>query len=350
MFYIIHDDHVGEVFRKLLTEKMQQGVRVYFLYDGLGSLSLSSRYLQELRQAGAHVSSFNERNGVSKYLHINFRNHRKILIIDGLKAFVGSLNLGREYLGEDESMGYWRDTHVMLQGPSVQATQGVFVKDWYWSVGEIPELNWLVQRAETVCNSTIQDCHKTLGTAAHCNQNILLLDTGPADEKPACSLFICALINQAKSRVWIASPYFVPDAEVINALKNAALRGVDIRLILPEKYDKYFVYLTSFAYYRELKGYNIKIYRYTKGFSHQKVILIDDNLAAVGTMNLDNRSIHLNFEIMAYVADSDFNQQVACMLEYDFKNCFMDSIKGFEQRPFWFKAISRIFYLLSPVL
>lgn len=349
-FYIIHDDHVGEAFRKLLTDKMQQGVRVYFLYDGLGSLSLSSRYLQELRQAGAHVSSFNERKGISKYLHINFRNHRKILIIDGLKAFVGGLNLGREYLGEDESMGYWRDTHVMLQGPSVQATQGVFVKDWYWSVGEVPELNWLVQRAETVCKSTTQDSEKTLDAAAHCNQHIMLLDTGPADEKPICSLFICALINQAKSRVWIASPYFVPDAEVINALKNAALRGVDIRLMLPEKSDKYFIYLTSFAYYRELKGYNIKIYRYTKGFSHQKVFLIDDNLAGVGTMNLDNRSIYLNFEIMAYVADPGFNQQVAAMLEYDFKNCFMDSIDGFEQRPFWFKAISRIFYLLSPIL
>ena len=349
-FYIIHDDHVGEAFRKILTEKMQQGVRVYFLYDALGSYRLSSRYIQELRQAGAQVSSFNEAEWVSKYLHINFRNHRKILIIDGLKAFVGGLNLGQEYLGEDESMGYWRDTHVMLEGPSVQVTQAVFVKDWYWSVGEIPELNWVVKSAESVEKNTIQTSDKSLEQAAHCNQNIMILDTGPADEKPVCSLFICALINQAKSRVWIASPYFVPDAEVINALKNAALRGVDIRLILPEKYDKYFVYLTSFAYYRELQGYNIKIFRYTKGFSHQKVILVDDNLAGVGTVNLDNRSIYLNFEIMAYVADSEFNQQVADMLEYDFKNCFQDTINDFEQRPFWFKAISRVFYLLSPVL
>lgn len=349
-FYIIHDDHVGETFRKILTKKLHQGVRVYFLYDGLGSYRLSSRYIQELRQAGAHVSSFNERKGISKYLHINFRNHRKILVIDGLKAFVGGLNLGREYLGEDESMGYWRDTHVMLEGPSVQATQGVFIKDWYWSVGQVPELNWVVKSAETVCNNKIPIKNKDAQQPSCCNQNILLLDTGPADEKPVCSLFICALINQAKSRVWIASPYFVPDAEVINALKNAALRGVDIRLILPEKYDKYFVYLTSFAYYRELQGYNIKIFRYTKGFSHQKVILVDDNLAGVGTVNLDNRSIYLNFEIMAYVADQEFNEQVAYMLEYDFKNCFQDTINNFEQRPFWFKAISRVFYLMSPVL
>ena len=339
-FYIIKNDHVGETFRQLLTKKMKQGVRVYFLYDGLGSFSLSSRYLQELREAGAHVSSFNERKGLSKYLHINFRNHRKILIVDGLKAFVGGLNLGQEYLGEDESMGYWRDTHVMLEGPSVQATQGVFVKDWYWSVGHVPDLNWTVQTAKSLCPDK----------ETSCEQNILVLETGPADQKPVCSLFFCALINQASKRLWIATPYFVPDAEVINALKNAALRGVDVCLILPEKYDHYYVYLTSFAYYRELRGYNIKIYRYTKGFSHQKVILLDDSLAGIGTVNLDNRSIHLTFEVMAYVADRAFNQQVAAMLEYDMNNCYLDSIEAFEERPFWFKAISRLFYLMSPIL
>ncbi|MCW8930496.1 MAG: cardiolipin synthase [Gammaproteobacteria bacterium] len=340
-FYIIKNDYVGEAFRQLLTEKMKQGVRVYFLYDRLGSFSLSSRYLQELRDAGAQVSFFNERKGVGKYLHINFRNHRKILIVDGLKAFVGGLNLGQEYLGEDKTMGYWRDTHVMLEGPSVQVTQGVFVKDWYWSVGEVPELNWVVQKAESLC---------TLNTEQQCNQKVMVLDTGPADQKPVCSLFLCALINQAKKRLWIATPYFVPDPEVINALKNAALRGVDICIILPENYDHYFVYLTSFAYYRELQGYHIKIYRYTKGFTHQKVILLDDELAGVGTVNLDNRSIHLNFEIMAYVADKEFNQQVADMLTYDMNNCYLDSIESFEERPFWFKAISRIFYLMSPIL
>ncbi len=346
-FYIIQDDHVGVAFRNKLIAKIQQGVRVYFLYDSLGSYFLSARYLYELRRAGAHVSSFNERKGISKYLHINFRNHRKILIIDGLKAFVGGLNLGQEYLGEKQSMGYWRDTHVLLEGPSVQVCQSVFVKDWYWSVGKIPELNWQVQTAAAMCREkNMADSDEQI----HCEQEIMILDTGPADEKPVCSLFICALVNQAKSRLWIASPYFVPDAEIINALKNAALRGVDVRLILPEKYDKYFIYLTSFAYYRELQGYNIKIFRYTKGFSHQKVILVDDNLAAVGTVNLDNRSIHLNFEIMAYVAGAHFNRQVANMLEYDMKNCFEDNIDDFARKPFWFKAVSRVFYLLSPIL
>jgi len=260
------------------------------------------------------------------------------------------LNLGREYLGENKSMGYWRDTHVMLQGPSVQTTQAVFVKDWYWSAGQIPELNWVVKSAESVSQNMAQVSDKSLEQAAHCNQNIMILDTGPADEKPVCSLFICALINQAQSRLWLATPYFVPDAEIIRALQNAALIGVDIRLILPEKHDNYFVYLTSFAYYRELQGYNIKIYRYTKGFSHQKIILVDDSLAGVGTVNLDNRSIHLNFEVAAYIADHGFNQQVSRMLEYDMNNCFLDNIEDFADRPFWFKAISRLFYLFSPIL
>lgn len=345
-FYIIKNDHVGETFRQLLTEKMAQGVRVYILYDSLGSLRLSSKYLQELRDAGAHVSSFNERKGVGKYLHINFRNHRKILIVDGLQAFVGGLNLGREYLGEDAAIGYWRDTHVMFEGPSVQTTQGVFVKDWYWSTGQVPELNWQVQSAQALCRTQSEENLPTF----HCEQNIMVLDTGPADQKPVCSLFLCALINQAQQRLWIATPYFVPDQEVINALKNAALRGVDVRLILPEKYDHYFVYLTSFAYYRELYGYNIKIYRYLKGFSHQKVILMDDKLAGVGTVNLDNRSIHLNFEVVAYVADRAFNRQVADMLEYDMRHSYLECIEDFQQRPFWFKAVSRLFYLMSPIL
>ncbi len=345
-FYIIKNDHVGETFRQLLTEKMQQGVRVYFLYDGLGSFALSSRYIQELREAGAHVTAFNERKGVGKYLHINFRNHRKILIVDGLKAFVGGLNLGLEYLGEDKNMGYWRDTHVELEGPSVQATQSIFAKDWYWSIGHVPELNWQIQTARSLCVFK----EGPANDKTPCDQKVMILDTGPADQKPVCSLFYCAMINQAKERLWIATPYFVPDAEIINALKNAALRGVDVRLILPEKYDHYYVYLTSFAYYRELQGYQIKIYRYTKGFSHQKVILVDDSLSGIGTVNLDNRSIHLNFEVMAYVAEQTFNQQVAEMLEYDMNNCYLDDLDDFEKRPFWFKAVSRVFYLMSPIL
>lgn len=349
-FYIIHNDHVGETFRQVLTQKLEQGIRVYFLYDEIGSHRLSFQYIRQLRKAGAQVSSFNGHRGINKYLHINFRNHRKILIVDGKKAFVGGLNLGQEYLGEDKEIGYWRDTHVLLQGPAVQCTQGVFIRDWYWSQGEVPELNWLVQSTQEMCHFDDYGHNEKTENASKCNQNILILGTGPASEKPVCSLFITALINQAQSRLWVATPYFVPDAELIQALKNAALRGVDVRLILPEKNDNYFVYLTSFAYYQELRGYDIKIYRYTKGFSHQKVILVDDKLTGIGTVNLDNRSIHLNFEIAAYIADRDFTLQVQKMLEYDLQYCYLDNIEEFEQRSFWFRAISRLLYLFSPIL
>ncbi len=332
-FYIIHNDHVGETFRKLLSRKMQQGVRVYFLYDEVGSHRLSYHYIKELKQAGAQVSSFNGHKGLRKYLHINFRNHRKIIVVDGLKAFVGGLNLGREYLGEDETMGFWRDTHVMLEGPSVQTSQVAFVKDWYWSVGEVPQLNWSIQSAEH-----------------NARQNIMVLHTGPADIKPVCSLFFCTLINHAKDRLWIATPYFVPDVEIIQALKNAALRGVDVRLILPEKYDHFYVYMASYAYYKELQGYNIKIYRYTRGFCHQKVILVDDVLAGVGTVNLDNRSIYLNFEVAAYVADKNFAHEVCTMLEEDMSSSYLEALETIDTKPFWFRAGSRLFYLLSPIL
>ncbi len=284
-FYIIHNDHVGETFRKLLTRKMQQGVRVYFLYDEIGSHRLSYTYIRELRRAGAQVSSFNGHKGLRKYLHINFRNHRKILVLDGLKVFVGGLNLGREYLGEDENLGFWRDTHIMLEGPSVQTTQAAFVKDWFWSVGEVPQLNWSVREAE----------HKV-------SQNIMVLHTGPADEKPVCSLFYCAQINHARKRLWIATPYFVPDMEIIQALKNAALRGVD------------------------------------------------DVLAGVGTVNLDNRSIYLNFEVAAYVADKGFAAKVENMLKEDMRNSYLEEPDIIDAKPFWFRAASRLFYLFSPVL
>jgi cardiolipin synthase len=347
-FYIIHNDHVGETFRKVLTRKLRQGVRVYFLYDEIGSHRLSRQYLKELQKAGANVSSFSGHRGINKYLHINFRNHRKILIVDGLKAFVGGLNLGSEYLGEDETLGYWRDTHVMLEGPSVQALQTVFVKDWYWSQGEIPDVSWQIHKTREICQFRR---HKDDNNSSEtCNQNILILDTGPADEKPVCSLFLSALINQAERRVWIATPYFVPDQEIIQSLKNAALRGVEVTIILPEKHDNYLVYITSYAYYQELQGYQINIYRYTKGFSHQKVILIDDELAGIGTVNLDNRSIHLNFEVMAYVADRDFNSQVKAMLEIDISNCYLEDMAAFNDKPFLFHAVNRFFYLISPIL
>jgi cardiolipin synthase A/B len=243
---------------------------------------------------------------------------------------MGGLNIGDEYLGKNPRLGSWRDTHLQLQGPAVQCLQSVFLGDWYWVTREIPQVNWQVQPAED-------------------NQTALILPTGPADELDNCSLFFLSLIERSQTRIWIASPYFVPNGSILNALKLAALRGVDVRIILPNNPDHLIVYYCSFSYYTELQ-IGIKLYRYRSGFMHQKVILVDDDIAGVGTVNLDNRSFFLNFEVMTFSVDRQFISSVANMLQHDFSSARLVNLDAYQQKPFWFRLAARVSRLLAPIL
>ncbi len=204
--------------------------------------------------------------------------------------------------------------------------------DWYWVTKEIPQVCWQVQKLKT------------------CNQTVLILPTGPADRLDNCNLFFLSLIARSQSRLWIASPYFVPNNSILNALKLAALRGVDVRIILPNRPDYLTAYLCSFSYYTELGAVGIKLYRYRSGFMHQKVILVDDDIAGVGTVNLDNRSFFLNFEVMTFSIDSHFIQSIEIMLQKDLNVSRAIDLHTYQQKPFWFKLAARVSRLLAPIL
>ena len=214
----------------------------------------------------------------------------------------------------------------------MQCLQSVFLGDWYWVTKEIPQVCWQVQRSTTD------------------NQTALILPTGPADRLDNCNLFFLSLIERSQNRLWIASPYFVPNNSLLNALKLAALRGVDVRIILPNRPDRLTVYFCSFSYYTELQAVGIKLYRYRSGFMHQKVILIDRDLAGVGTVNLDNRSFFLNFEVMTLSINRQFIESVDTMLRSDLNTSFAIDFNTYQKKPFWFKLAARVSRLLEPIL
>ena len=330
--YIVNDDQAGKEFKEALIARANQGVHIYFLYDEIGSNKLSRSYIKSLKRNGIQVSAFNTTKGRGNRFQLNFRNHRKILVVDGETAFVGGLNIGDEYLGKNPRLSPWRDTHMMMQGPSVQCLQSSFLRDWYWATGNLLEVNWHIKANWDM------------------NQSAFVLPTGAADRLPACNLFFVNAIDQAQTRLWIASPYFVPDESTLSALKLAAVRGIDVRIILPNRPDHLFVYLCSFSYYTEMQAVGIKLYRYKNGFMHQKILLIDEEMAGVGTVNLDNRSFFLNFEVMGFVADLRFVESVEKMLQNDLAASVAVDLSEYERKPLWFKLAVRISRLLAPLL
>ena len=331
-FYIIHDDNLGRELKVLLNRKAREGVRVYVLFDEIGSYQLPRAYRRELAEAGAVILPFRTSKGFRNRFQVNFRNHRKIVIADGNVAYVGGLNVGDEYMGLSKRFGPWRDTHVEVRGPVVQAIQFAFLEDWFWATGSVPELDWTPRPAPDE------------------NETALCLASDPSDLIETCGLFFLHAINSAKQRVWIASPYFVPDESLMSAIQLAAIRGVDVRIMLPEIPDHKVVYLAGFSFIAEAEPAGVKFYRYQPGFMHHKVILVDDDLAAVGTANFDNRSIRLNFELMLVFADKAFAATVCKMLEKDFAECRQATADELASRPYLFRVAVRVARLWAPVL
>lgn len=329
-FFIIREDRLGLELQKRLIEKARAGVRVYVLFDTVGSHSVSRKYWNNLLKENIQVQGFRTTRGRGNRFQLNFRNHRKLVIADGKIALTGGLNIGTEYLGENRRFGFWRDTFLEISGPSVQALQFSFCQDWFWATDEIPEFDWTAHVSETT------------------DQIAAVLPTGPIDEIDACSLAMLQLIQSAKENLWLASPYLVPDATVVYALQLAALRGVDVRILIPKNPDHYLPYLSSFSYYQPLESCGVKIYRYREGFMHQKVMLVDAVAASVGSVNLDFRSFHLNFELGVLIFDDAFALEVKAMLEKDFALADQVFVKDFKSKPFWFHLAVRSARLLSP--
>ncbi len=331
-FYIVRNDSVGNAFQRLLMRKAREGVKVYFLYDEIGSHRLPGSWLREMAASGVEVRRFHSTQGRGNRFQLNFRNHRKILVTDGTKGWVGGLNLGDEYLGRDPRIGPWRDTHLKLEGPAALSLQLSFAEDWHWAAGALPELDWDPVPAEEP------------------GLPVLVLPSGPADRFETASLMAQNAIHSAQHRLWISSPYFVPDEGVIAALKLAAFRGVDVRVLIPERPDNILTYFAAYAFLGPLLEAGVAVHRYEDGFLHAKTMLIDDDRSAVGTVNFDNRSFRLNFEITAWVVDEGFATGMEAMFSDDFSRARQMVPEDVFGRPLWFRALSRAAHLTAPLL
>jgi len=331
-FYMFHDDGLGQRVQKALIERARAGVRVYVLYDEIGSGGLPQSYVDDLRSAGVEVSSFKPTQGSRNRFQINFRNHRKMVVIDGKTGWVGGHNVGDEYLGLDPKVSPWRDTHVRLDGPVVLQLQATILGDWYWATREIPEVNWEPQAAK---GSDVQ---------------VMIVPFSPSNKFESASLFFISALNSAKQRIWLSAPYFVPDDGIMKALQLAAIRGVDVRIITTGTPDSWPVYLAAFNYIEKLRDTGIKFYAYKPGFLHEKVMLVDNEFSTVGTPNFDNRSFRLNFEVTALIADKNFASEMQTMFEQDFAHSEIINPEAFDQQPFWWRLAVNISRLASPVL
>ena len=325
-FYTFRDDALGQCFADVLCQKAAEGVRIYLLYDEIGSGGLDKKFIKQMTDVGIEVSRFNPLK-LRNRTNINFRNHRKLVIIDDHITFVGGHNVGIEYLGKDPEIGHWRDTHMRVSGPVSLAFQLSFSEDWMWATGDAPLLRW--------------EQPQIMG-----KRKVMCINPSPADYYDSGSLFFTHMINTAKERCWIVSPYFVPDQNVYAALQLAGLRGVDVRIILPGVSDNWMVAQANRSYVASLQKAQVQFYTYEPGFLHQKVMLVDDEWSCVSSANLDNRSLRINFEIGALIKDKEFADEIEAMMLDDLEHCRPTHV---DQR-WWKQLLARLLRLIAPVL
>ena len=328
-FFIFHDDRLGRSMQQALLERAAAGVQVFVLFDGIGSHALPHHYVETLRAGGVAVYPFATQRRSNRF-QLNFRNHRKIVVVDGWLGFLGGLNVGDEYLGLKPPLAPWRDTHLQMSGPAVIDLQRSFAVDWHWVTGELPPM--------------------LPPLPAQGDAYTLIASTGPADPQETCSLFFTVAINAARRRLWLTTPYFVPDQAVMSALRLAVMRGVDVRVLIPSRPDHRTVFLASTLHAHDAIDAGIRIYRYQPGFVHQKVILVDDDAASVGSMNLDNRSFRLNFEIGALNVDRAFAGDVERMLIDDFSRAMEVTRDEYGKAPYLRRLAMHVARLFDPIL
>lgn len=333
-YYIFRDDEIGTRIQQILIEKARLGVKVRFMYDAVGSLQLSKRFLNELSNAGVKVAAY----GTSRTFfssRVNYRNHRKIVVIDGDVGFMGGLNVGDEYLSRSKTYGFWRDTHMLVRGEAVRTMQIIFLQDWMHTTGErILEQDYLSPQLRY-----------TSGEGA-----VQIIASGPDNERRSLKNIFFAMITAAEKSVWIATPYFIPDEDIYTALRVAALSGLDVRLLFPGKPDKWIPFLASHSYFPMLLEAGVQIYEYEKGFIHSKLLIIDGEIATIGTANMDMRSFHLNFEVNALLLKTESVQRIVSDFERDLQSTSLIIHEKFMNKKFLVRLLESGARLMSPLL
>lgn len=334
-YYIIQRDALGKKLRDLLTQKAKEGVKVRVLYDEIGSRKMSRAFFKELIAYGGEVEVFFP--SFLKFINprLNHRNHRKLCIIDGHIGYIGGFNIGNEYLGKVKKFGYWRDTHFRIIGEAVAHIQGRFILDWKQATHQkhIDLEQFVYQMKPRPGKSPVQ-----------------IVDSGPNSETEHIKNMYIKLIMSAQKSVYIQTPYFIPDQSFMDACKIALLSGVDVRIMIPNKPDHPFVYWATWSHVGELISYGAKVLIYENGFMHAKTIVVDDEVASVGTANIDTRSFELNFEVNAIVYDEDVAWKLRDLFLQDSELCSELTLKRYRERSAAIKFKEAISRLLSPIL
>lgn len=313
-YYILRSDRLGQELKDLLIKKARQGVKVYLLYDHMGSFWLPKQYLYDLKQGGVRAIPFLKLFSLRKLFLVNYRNHRKLVTVDGEIAFTGGLNVGEEYAGSRFSkQKIWRDTHISVRGPTVKQMEAIFLADWLYSNNE--DLSLVLSSCQT---ASVRHEHTHGQSIQAQKQAVLLIPSGPYDQTNIGMLLFSQMIHGCKQRLWVSSPYFVPDEALQQGLELAVRRGVDVRIIIPKRSEHKIVHWVTLSYAEQVQRSGVRILMYDKGFVHQKVFLIDDTISFIGTSNFDNRTLYLNFEMMVGIFDRKFNEKVASMFHQDF--------------------------------
>lgn len=330
--FIIRDDYIGNKIKDALILKAQEGVKVRVLYDSVGCWHLTKNYIHELRAGGVEVKAFFPVLLPILRRELNYRNHRKVLVVDGSTGFVGGLNIGDEYLGRNSHMGFWRDTHLMVEGEAAYSLQSIFLTDWEFVTNEMHDGEMYYPKIGRTGEQIIQ-----------------IAASGPDSDWMSILHSYFTMISTAEKRIWITTPYLVPEESLMMGLKTAALSGIDVRIIIPSKADHFMVYWASRAHVEELLEAGVRIYTYQNGFIHSKILLVDGIGASVGTANLDIRSLEINFEVSAFIYD----KTVVNKLEIDFKMDLKDSeeirLDTYRKRGIGTKFLEAFGRLVSPL-
>jgi len=334
-YYIIKNDILFERLREVLKKKAAQGVEIRILYDGMGGRFVPERCWRELRANGIKVSAFFPPLLGRLHLRMNYRNHRKIAVIDGKVAYVGGFNIGKEYIGLDEKFGYWRDTHLQIKGEAVAALQLRFILDWNYAAKEnlFDEEKYFYKYDAPVGNSGIQ-----------------IISSGPDSKLQQIRDNYLRLIQKAEKSIHIQTPYFVPDESVYNALIMAIYSGIEVHIMIPCKPDHPFVYWASYSYIGDLVMAGANCYTYDNGFLHAKGLIVDEEVYCYGTANMDNRSFRLNFEVNAVVYDKKEAEKMADIFRKDMEVCTKITKNAYASRKTKIRILEQISRLLSPLL
>lgn len=334
VYYIVKNDTIGNKILHELAKKASEGVEIRFLYDEMGCRKLPKHFFDELKKFGGKVSVFFPSILPHINIRVNFRNHRKIVVIDGVEAFIGGFNIGDEYLGKNETFGYWRDTHLKITGSAVNSLQQRFLLDWRHASNEKISFDKKYFPPKTP--------YKGVG--------IQIVSSGPDSEWEQIKNGYLKMIHSAKKSVYIHSPYLVPDESITEALKIASLSGVKVKVMIPNKPDHPFVYWASLSCVGELLKAGVECYTYNKGFLHSKMVVIDGKVSSVGTANMDIRSFKLNFEVNAFLYDSTISHSLEKIFEKDILDCTEITKDHYKNRPLIVKFKESISRLLSPIL